>query len=70
MPVAVPLRRVRHDRMVAGVLAGIARHFDLDVALLRIVFVIATIFTAFVGVVIYLMAWVVIPEEQADDASR
>ena len=54
--------------MVAGVLAGVARHFDLDVALLRLVYVIATICTAFVGVVIYLMAWIVIPEEPGADA--
>jgi phage shock protein C len=67
MAVAAPLRRVRQDRVVAGVLAGIARHFDLDVSLLRVVYVIATICTAFVGVVIYLMAWVVIPEEPGGD---
>lgn len=65
MAAVAPLRRPRDDRMVAGVLAGCARHFDLDVTLLRVVYVIATILTAFAGVVIYLMAWVVIPEEQA-----
>ena len=58
-----PLRRARDDRVIAGVLAGFARHFDLDVGLLRVVYVIATICTAFVGVVIYVMAWVVVPEE-------
>ena len=63
MAAATPLRRVRRDRVVAGVLAGVAQHFDLDVALLRVVYVIATICTAFVGVVIYVMAWIVIPEE-------
>jgi phage shock protein C len=63
-----PLRRAREDRVVAGVLAGLARHFDLDVSLLRIVYVVATICTAFVGVVIYLMAWIVIPEEPGADA--
>ncbi len=63
MAVARPLRRARQDRIVAGVLAGIAQHFDLDVALLRVVYVIATICTAFVGVVFYVMAWIVIPED-------
>jgi phage shock protein PspC (stress-responsive transcriptional regulator) len=65
-----PLRRVREDRMVAGVLGGLARHFELDVTLLRIVYVIATIFTAFFGVVLYLMAWIVIPEEQGEGTQR
>lgn len=69
MAASTPLRRGRQDRLVAGVLAGIARHFDLDVTLLRVVYVIATICTAFVGVVIYLMAWIVIPEEPGGDAA-
>ena len=56
------LRRTRRERMIAGVLAGFARHYSLDVSLLRIVFAIATIFTAFFGVVIYVMCWIVIPE--------
>ena len=67
MAAVAPLRRLRQDRVVAGVLAGMARHFDLDVSLLRIVYVVATICTAFVGVVIYLMAWIVIPEESGGD---
>lgn len=63
MSTGQPLRRAREDRVIAGVLSGVARHFDLDVALLRVVYVIATICTAFVGGIIYLMAWIVIPEE-------
>lgn len=58
-----PLRRVRRDRIIAGVLGGFARHYDLDVSLLRVVYAVATVFTAFFGVVIYLMCWLVIPEE-------
>jgi phage shock protein C len=67
MSVAVPLRRVRRDRMVAGVLGGLARHYDLDVSLLRVVYSIATIFTAFIGVIIYIMCWVVIPEDDGEE---
>ena len=70
MAAVTPLRRTRQGRLIAGVLGGIARHFDLDLSLLRVVYVIATICTAFVGVVIYLMAWIVIPEETGGDAVR
>ena len=70
MTAGQPLRRTRRERLVAGVLGGIARHFDLDVTLLRVVYVIATICTAFVGVVIYLMAWIVVPEEPGGDDLR
>jgi phage shock protein PspC (stress-responsive transcriptional regulator) len=60
----IPLRRVRRDRVIAGVLGGFARHYELDPALLRIVYAVATIFTAFFGVIVYLMCWIVIPEDQ------
>ena len=42
-----------NNRMLAGVCAGIAEYFDWDVTLLRIVYVLATIFTAFSGVIVY-----------------
>jgi phage shock protein PspC (stress-responsive transcriptional regulator) len=60
--VAAQLRRPRRDRVIAGVLAGFARHYELDLQLLRVVYVVATVCTAFFGVVIYLMCWIVIPE--------
>jgi phage shock protein C len=68
MAASAPLRRLRRDRVIAGVLAGFARHFELDVTLLRVVFAVATVCTAFFGVVIYLMCWVVIPEDDAPGA--
>ena len=68
MAATIPLRRVRHDRVIAGVLGGFARHYELDPSLLRIVYAVATVCTAFFGVVVYVMCWIVIPEEQ--DAGR
>jgi phage shock protein PspC (stress-responsive transcriptional regulator) len=68
MGATAPLRRLRRDRVIAGVLAGFARHFELDVTLLRVVFAVATVCTAFFGVVIYLMCWVVIPEDDTPGA--
>lgn len=64
-----PLRRARRERMIAGVLAGFARHFGLDVSLLRIVFAVATIFTVGTGALIYLMCWIVIPEGDLGESS-
>ena len=43
------------NRMVAGVCAGIADYFGWDPTLLRIVYVLATIFTAFAGIIIYII---------------
>ena len=51
------------DRKIAGVCGGIAKYFDWDVTLVRLVYALATITTAFSGVVLYLVAWAVVPSK-------
>ena len=58
------LRR-SNDKMIAGVCAGLAHYFDLDPTVIRIVYVLLSIFTAFAGVLVYLIFWLVMPKEQA-----
>lgn len=58
------LTRSRNERMLAGVCAGLAQFFGLDVSLIRIAYVILTIFTAFAGVPVYILMWIIIPEEK------
>ena len=53
-----------NNRMLAGVCAGIAEYFDWDVTLLRIVYVLATIFTAFSGVIVYIILWILMHERK------
>ena len=57
------LRRPRNGRMLAGVCAGLADFFGLDVSLVRIVYALATIFTAFSGDIIYFLLVLIVPEE-------
>jgi phage shock protein PspC (stress-responsive transcriptional regulator) len=57
-----PLVRLREGRIVAGVCAGMAAHFGIDVTLVRLVFAALSVFGG-MGVLLYLVAWVVIPEE-------
>ena len=57
------LRRSRDDRMVAGVCGGLAKLLGVDAALLRILLVAATLFGFGAGAVLYLAAWVLVPEE-------
>lgn len=59
----IKLRRSRNDRMVAGVCGGIARMFDMDAALVRILLVAATLLGFGAGAVLYVIAWMVVPEE-------
>ncbi len=56
------LLRLREGRMVAGVCAGLAAYFGVDVNLVRLAFGVFTVFYGF-GALIYLLAWVVLPEE-------
>ncbi|HEY0450957.1 PspC domain-containing protein [Actinophytocola sp.] len=56
------LRRSRSDRMVAGVCGGVAEMFGIDAALVRIILVAATLLGFGTGAVLYLIAWLVVPE--------
>ncbi len=59
-----PLRRSRHDRMIAGVVGGLADYFGLDPAMARIIYVLVSIFSAaFPGILIYILLWILIPQE-------
>ncbi len=63
--VSRPLRRSRSDRMIAGVVGGMARHFGLDPTLLRAIYVLVSIVSvAFPGILAYLILWFLIPEEE------
>ncbi len=49
------------DRMVGGVISGLAAYLKIDVTILRIIALIATIATGILGVVIYLIVWCIAP---------
>lgn len=57
------LYRPRDDKMIAGVASGLAKYFDVDVALVRLLWVLS-IFLGGSGVLAYIIAWIVIPEEK------
>ena len=56
------LTRSTSDKMLAGVSAGLARHFSLDPALVRIGFVVLTLFGG-TGLALYAILWIVLPAE-------
>ncbi|HEX6590748.1 MAG TPA: PspC domain-containing protein [Moraxellaceae bacterium] len=59
------LRRSRHNSMIAGVVGGLAKYFDLDPTVLRIVYVLVSLFSAaFPGIILYLILWVIMPLEE------
>ena len=58
------LTRSRDDRVLGGVASGIARYFAVDPVLVRILFVVAAVFAG-IGVLAYVAAWLLLPEEDA-----
>jgi phage shock protein C len=59
-----PLRRSRSDRKIAGVVGGLAKYLGLDPTLARVLYVVISIVSvAFPGVLVYIILWVVIPQE-------
>lgn len=61
-PAAPPKKLLRSstDKKIAGVCAGLAEYFDLDVTLLRLVWVLLVLFGG-TGLLAYVVAWIVIP---------
>jgi phage shock protein C len=58
------LTRSRGDRMLAGICGGIANYLVVDPTIVRLVFALATFFTAvFPGILIYIIMWIVVPKE-------
>jgi phage shock protein PspC (stress-responsive transcriptional regulator) len=58
------LARNQHDKMIAGVCGGIARWLGWDPTVVRILYILASIFSvAFPGILVYIILWIVMPEE-------
>ena len=55
--------RSREGKKIAGVCAGIARHNEWDVTLVRVAFLAAIVLHG-LGLVAYLIAWIAMPREE------
>ncbi len=59
-----PLHRSRTNRMIAGVVGGLAEYIGMDPVLARVLYVLISVFSAaFPGILVYIILWVVMPEE-------
>lgn len=64
MDTKAPLRRSHSNRMIAGVVGGLANYVGMDPTLARVLYVaISAISAAFPGIIVYIILWVVMPEE-------
>ncbi len=58
------LVRSRYDKKIAGVCSGWARYFDVDVNIVRIVWLLCFLLGG-TGLLAYFICWIVMPEEPA-----
>lgn len=56
------LVRPREGRKLAGVCAGLGEYFDIDPTLIRVLWLLAVVFGG-TGILAYIIAWIVMPEE-------
>ena len=62
------LYRSKKDRILGGVCAGLGEHLDVDPTVIRLVWAVITVISMGKGSIIYILAWIIIPEEDADTA--
>jgi phage shock protein C len=64
-----PIRRAAGNRMLGGVLSGIADWLGCDASVVRVAYILLTAFTGFaLGAVAYAVLWVFLPVETAAPA--
>lgn len=64
------LERSRTDKIIAGVCGGIARRYGWDPTLVRILYVLISIFSAaFPGLIVYVVLWFLMPLEGTTTAA-
>jgi phage shock protein PspC (stress-responsive transcriptional regulator) len=66
-PGRILIRRSYEDRMLGGVAGGLARYFGIDTMIVRIAFVVLTIFGG-AGIPLYLAGVLLIPDEGSDQS--
>ena len=61
---AKKLHRSQTQKMIAGVCGGVGEYFDIDVNLVRLLFVALWLMTALLPMLIfYIIAWIIVPIE-------
>ncbi|MCD7899670.1 MAG: PspC domain-containing protein [Bacteroides sp.] len=50
------------NKVIAGVCGGLAEYLGLDYTLTQLLYALLTLFTAFAGVIIYIILWIIMPE--------
>jgi phage shock protein C len=63
------LTRSRTDRMIAGVCGGFAAYSGIDATIVRLAMVLLAVISGGSGVLLYLIAWAIVPPEGVGDST-
>lgn len=62
--------RSRTDRVLAGVCGGLGDYLGVDATLIRVAWVVVTLFSGGIGLLAYLLLWLLAPEEGDRDSGQ
>ena len=57
------LYRSKKQRIIAGVCGGIGEYSKIDPTVLRLLWIVGTLISFGVGIIAYILAWIIIPEK-------
>ena len=57
------LYRSTSDKWIAGVCGGLARHFNMDPVLVRVLWIVLLVFSLGIGIIAYLLMWLLVDKE-------
>jgi phage shock protein C len=57
------LTRAIQNKKIGGVCAGFAKYLDVDVVLVRVIWLAVAICTGGIGLLVYIAAWIIMPKE-------
>jgi phage shock protein PspC (stress-responsive transcriptional regulator) len=63
------LYRSKNDRMLGGVCAGLGEHLEIDPTVIRLVWAVITVISIGTGILVYILAWILIPEEDTGSSA-
>lgn len=62
------LYRSKKERMLGGVCGGLGEHLNVDPTVIRLVWAVIALLSLGTGLLIYIIAWIIIPDEGAADS--
>jgi len=58
------LYRIKKKRMIGGVCEGTGEFLEIDPTIVRVIWAFLTILSIGVGIIAYILAWIIIPEKK------